>query len=172
MNTTGIHANLSVARRVVLIGKLFDAMTEGYQSTNALSKRLGVSRPTIDRYRPVVDDLITKTKLDRTQIRNLELQRAYKIIEMLMDDLNKSVEHKDRIGYYNQIAKHSSRIALITGLNVETQVTIDQKQLVIIRADTNKKPVIKMNDTDNSILQTEDILGNKSTSSSNHQIRE
>jgi hypothetical protein len=154
------------AKRMILIGKMYDLLTSGYMTTYALSRELGVSRKAIDLYRPLVDDLISKSKLDRTVIRNLELQRAYRVIEKLMEDLNEIEEaYKPLVGgdalnaasyidrkikaktlIYNQIAKHSSRTALITGLNIETQVNVDQHQLVIIRADNNKKPVIEVND--------------------------
>lgn len=148
---------LTNAKRTVLIAKMFDALTQGYMSSYALSKQLKVSIPTIDSYRPLVDELIGKQKIERNVIRNLELQRAYKIIEMLMVDLQdidntyKEVERttrsidskiKTKTNIYNQIAKHSSRIALITGLNIETQVNVDQHQLVIIRANNNKKPTV------------------------------
>jgi hypothetical protein len=50
--------------------------------------------------------------------------------------------------------KASSHLALITGLNVETHVNVDQQQLVIIRSDSKQsrnetqdleKPVIEGN---------------------------
>lgn len=133
---------LSNAQRLVAISKLAECLTESYYSTNELSKKTGLSRRTVDRYRPLVDDLIANQKIDRNVIRNLQVKRTYTIIEMLMKDLNKTKEDKLRQGYYNQIAKFSSHLALITGLNVETHVNVDQSQLVIIRADNSKKPII------------------------------
>lgn len=135
----GSSKALKVAERNVLISKLIDHLCEGYISTNALAKKLRVSRGTIERYRPLADDIIAKTKLDRNVIRNLQVRRTYELIEMLMDDLKASSGAKDRSAYYNQIYKFSSHLALITGLNVETTVHIDPQKLVIIRANPNKK---------------------------------
>lgn len=147
------------AKRTVLIAKMFDILSQGYVSTFALARDLKVNKKTIELYRPLVDELIGKKKLDRNVIRNLELQRAYRVIEMLMEDLKeinetykeleltpKNTDSKIRAktSIYNQIAKHSSRIALITGLNVETHVNVDHQQLVIIRADNAKRPSIEV----------------------------
>ena len=126
------------AERNVLMSKMLDLMTEGYVSTYMLSKKCHVSRDTIDRYRPLVDELIAKTKINRNAIRSLQIRRTYNIIEMLMEDLKTAVGAKDRSAYYNQIFKFSSHLALITGLNVETQVNIDPTKLVIIRSNTKK----------------------------------
>lgn len=161
---------MTTVKRTVLIGKMFDSLTNGYMSTYALSKQLNVNRKTIDAYRPLVDKLIAEKRLDRNVIRNLELQRAYKIVEMLMKDLDRTKDDKLRIGYYNQIAKHSSRIALITGLNVETHINVDQQQLVIIRADNSKKPTISLDsqpDLSETTINPKDndikIIDNKKT---------
>lgn len=127
---------LTAAETNVLIAKMIDYMTEGLMSTNALSKKLGVSRRTVDRYRPLADDVIGRQKINRNAIRNLQIRRTYELIEMLMQDLKAAVSAKDRSAYYSQIFKFSSHLALITGLNVETQVTVDPTKLVIIRAKT------------------------------------
>lgn len=127
------------AERIVLIGKLVDTLSEGYITTNALAKKLGVSRTTIDVYRPLADKLIAENKWDRNVIRNLQIKRTYKLIEALMEDLKTAVGAKDRSLYYNQIYKFSSHLALITGLNVETTVHIDPHKLVIIRANHQEK---------------------------------
>lgn len=115
-------------------------------STNALSKKLGVARLTIDSYRPLVDSIIAKTKVDRNIIRNLEVTRCYRIIEMLMVDLDKATTPKDRALFYNQISKHSARLAQITGLNIETHVNVDPTKLVIIRSSDKKKQIIEQTD--------------------------
>lgn len=125
---------LQNAERLVLIGKIIDELTSGYMSTWALAKKLKVSKQTIDAYRPLADKLIAEQKIDRNVIRNLEIQRTYKLVEMLMEDLKAAKTPKDRSLFYNQIYKFSSHLALITGLNVETQVHIDPTKLVIIRA--------------------------------------
>lgn len=153
---------LDNAKRMVVIAKLFDELSAGYYSTNELAKRTGLTRKMIDTYRPLVDELIGKQKIDRNVIRHLEVKRVYSVIESLMQDLEEinqtfdktKVKEAKRIPdfldrkikaktmIYNQIAKHSSRLALITGLNIETQVNVDQHQLVIIRANNKQKPVI------------------------------
>lgn len=129
---------LKNAERQVLISKMIDMLCEGYSSTYALSKKLRVSRDTIESYRPLADDIIGKMKLDRNVVRNLQVRRTYEIIEMLMDDLKGSHTVKDRASIYGSIYKFSSHLALITGLNVETHVNLDPTKLVIIRSKTKK----------------------------------
>lgn len=156
----GSKKQLQVAERNVLISKMIDLMTQGYMSTNALSKQCRVSKETIDRYRPLCDELIAKTRIDRNAIRALQIKRTYEIIESLMDELkelNKPVNVakegekpryvkvssvKERTAIYGQIFKFSSHLALITGLNVETQVHVDPTKLVIIRSNKREKPQI------------------------------
>lgn len=144
------------AERAVLISKMVDKLSEGYMSTNELSKQLGVSRVTIDSYRGLVDDLIGKTKVDRNVILRLQIQRTYKLIEMLMQDLKEQRDKKDMAGnsfvdikntalLYNQIYKFSSHLAQITGLNIETHVNVDPTKLVIIRSNQKKSDVIEAN---------------------------
>lgn len=137
------------AERMVLISKLVEALCEGYQSTYTLSKKLNVDRQTIERYRPLADDVISKTKLDRNVIRNLQVKRTYRIIEMIMDDLKKCKTMKEKSLMYNQLAKFSQHLALICGLNVETQVNVDASKLVIIRANNSG------NDHKTSVIETE-----------------
>ena len=121
---------------------MLDLMAEGYYSTNALSKKLRVSRSTIDTYRPLVDQLIAKTKVDRNAIRALQIRRTYELIELMMEDLKQAETIKERSLIYGNIHKMSSHLALITGLNVETQVHVDPTKLVIIRSNTRNKPQI------------------------------
>lgn len=150
MDTTQVIAKkpqgkkLVNAERTVLIAKMVELLGQGYMSTYALAKQLNVSRITIDSYRPLVDNIIANTKIDRNVIRNLQLKRTYQIIEQLMDELkakdskgNSTLTIKEKTALYNSIYKFSSHLALITGLNVETHVNIDPTKLVIIRA--NKK---------------------------------
>lgn len=126
------------AERNVLISKLVDYLCEGYMSTNSLARKMGVSRVTIEKYRPLADELIGKMKLDRNVIRNLQIRRTYELIEQLMSDLKAitpSIDTvKPRAQIYANIFKFSSHLALITGLNVETTVNIDPQKLVIIRS--------------------------------------
>jgi hypothetical protein len=131
---------LTIAESNVLVAKMIDYLCEGFMSTNALSKKLRVSRGTVDRYRPLADDIIARQKIDRNVIRNLQVRRTYELIELLMTDLKASKDAKDRALYFNQIYKFSSHLALITGLNVETHVIADPSKLVIIRANNGDKP--------------------------------
>ena len=124
---------MTIAARNVLIAKVLDYMSEGVMSTRELAKRTGVSRPTIDRIRPLVDEIIGRDKIDRNIIRNLQIRRTYELIEMLMNDLKLCQSIKERSIIYGNIFKFSSHLALITGLNIETQVNLDAKQLVVIR---------------------------------------
>lgn len=133
---------LDNAKRMVVISKIMDHLSKGYYSTNELARMTGLTNKMINTYRPIVDDLIGKQALDRNVIRSLQLKRTYNIIEMLMNDLKTCESIKDKTLIYNQIAKFSSHLALITGLNVETHVNVDHQQLVIIRADNNKPPKV------------------------------
>lgn len=129
---------LENTQRLVLIGKLVDELSNGYMSTYALAKKLKISRPTIDAYRPLADKLIAENKIDRNVIRNLQIKRTYLLIERLMEDLNKTKDVKGRSLIYGSIYKFSSHLALITGLNVETHVNVDPTKLVIIRSNKKK----------------------------------
>jgi hypothetical protein len=146
MNSTSLEARkgskkpLQVAERNVLISKMIDKLTAGYISTNALAKECRVSRETIERYRPLCDELIGKMNLDRNVVRNLQVKRTYDIIEQLMEDLKSSSSTADRAKIYASIYRFSSHLALITGLNVETHVNIDPTKLVIIRSNKKKAP--------------------------------
>lgn len=157
---------LNNAKRLVVISKLADYLTQGYYTTNELATKTGLTRKMIDTYRPMVDEVIGKQKLDRNVIRALQLKRTYQIIEKLIKDLEEIDQaYKPAVGgddlnaqshigskikaktlIYNQIAKFSSHLALITGLNVETHVNVDHQQLVIIRADNSKRPIMEINE--------------------------
>lgn len=144
-------SRLRLVERNILIAKMVDLLCEGYMSTYGLSKKLRVSRQTIESYRPLVDGIIAKTKLDRNVIRNLQLQRTYKLIEQLMEDLKGTKDAKERSMIYGNIYKFSSHLALITGLNVETHVTVDPTKLVIIRAN-QRKQADRTTETDTLLL--------------------
>ncbi len=126
------------AERQVLIAKLVDELSNGYINSGKLAKRVGVTRDTVEAYRPLVDEIISKTRLDKNIIRNLQLKRTYNLIERLMEDLDKTNTIKEKTLIYNQIYKFSSHLALITGLNIETHVNIDPTKLVIIRSNQRK----------------------------------
>lgn len=137
---------LTIAERNVHIAKLMETMVEGYHSTAELARKTGLSRRTVDAYRPLVDQLIATSKIDRNAVRALQIKRTYTIIEMLMGDLNSVSGYKERATYYSQIYKFSSHLALITGLNVETQVHVDAKKLVVIRSNNHKDIVNERDD--------------------------
>jgi len=137
------------AERTVLISKMVDALCEGYQSTNGLARLLKIDRRTVDIYRPLADELIGKIKIDRNVIRNLQLKRTYQLVEMLMNDLKSCETIKEKSLIYNQIIKASQHLALICGLNVETQVNVDASKLVIIRANNSGK------DHSTNVIETE-----------------
>lgn len=130
---------LTVVERNITISKMIDLLCEGYMSTNALSKKLRIARGTVEAYRPLADEVIAKLKLDRNVIRNLQVRRTYELIEQLMSDLKECKDTKERSMIYGSIYKFSSHLALITGLNVETHVTVDPTKLVIIRANQKKQ---------------------------------
>lgn len=160
MNTTAVMPRKKAgeqmiqAERNVLISKMIDCLCEGYISTYALSKKLNVSRDAIERYRPLADDIIAKTKIDRNVIRNLQIRRTYQIVEQLMSDLKGATTVKERSMIYSSIYKFSSHLALITGLNVETHVNVDPTKLVIIRANQSKnKDRAKEIDTIPSVIE-------------------
>lgn len=155
----GSDKQLTVAARNVLIAKLVDKLSEGYLSTNQLAKQCNVTRATVDRYRPLADELIGKFKVDRNVIRNLQLKRTYLIIEQLMEDLKATKGVKERSLIYGSIYKFSSHLALITGLNVETHVNIDPTKLVIIRANQKHKED-RLNVTDQALDQVNKVIDN------------
>lgn len=123
------------AERTVLITKLVDALCDGYQSNNALSNLLKVDVSTIQTYRPLADELIGKMKLDRNVIRNLQVQRLFRLVEGLMDDLKTETDKKYKLIIHDKIAKYCSLLASVTGINQEFTPT-DEKgtRLVIVRA--------------------------------------
>ena len=139
---------LTNAQRSVITAKLVDYLSQGYYNTYQLSKMTHLSYKVVQTYRGLADKLITDRVLNRSNIRNLQITRTYNIIEKLMLDLKSCKSIKDKALIYNQIAKFSQHLALITGLNVETHVNVDHNQLVIVRADNNKKPEF-LNETHN-----------------------
>lgn len=124
------------AEREILIKSLVDEMSKGYMSTRHLSRELGVSQATIEKYRPLADDMIRRIKIDRNVIRSSQIQRVYSLVEGLMEDLRAAESIKDKSLVHNSIAKYFNHLSLITGLNVETTIHQDAKPLVIIRNPT------------------------------------
>jgi hypothetical protein len=134
--------------RIDFVGDMIEHMMQGLYSDNKLAKMLDVDRRTVVKYKPQALKLISITKLDQNNIRQLQIQRAYYRIEQLIQDLNSQYEYidaegkphkaklsiKDKMAVHNQITKLEQHLALIAGLNVETKVHVDSKQLVITRA--------------------------------------
>lgn len=167
---------LTDAKKLTVISKLAEYLSEGYYSTYYLSKMTGLSQKMINKYRPVADELIGKQKIDRNSIRNVEIRRTYKLIEDITKDLEKTEELfsiRDNDAYsdlnkkrdvmnrkvdiksklYGQLIKQAQHLAQVAGINVETHVNVDHQQLVIIRADgAKKKQVIELNE-DNSTIE-------------------
>lgn len=121
------------AEREVLIKALVDELSKGYYSSRHLSRTLGVSPSTIEKYRPLADDMIRRIKVDRNAVRSLQIGRVYSLVEGLMSDLQEAESIKEKQLVHNSIAKYFNHLALITGLNIETTVNVDAKPLVIIR---------------------------------------
>jgi hypothetical protein len=121
----------------------------------------------VENYKPLANELIGKMKIDRNAIRALQIRRTYEIIEGLMEELRESRRIggkgngedggggiKDRALLYNQIYKFSSHLALITGLNIETQVQIDPQKLVIIRSKKDKNTVDTQSESTKVLLNS------------------
>lgn len=143
------------AERMVVIAKLVEALSNGYMSTYALSKQLKLSKDVIATYRPLADKLISENSFDRNVVRNLQVKRVYQLIEYLIQDLKGAKGIKEKVMIHGAIYKHSSHLALITGLNVETHVNIDPTKLVIIRSNQrrNKDRTIEVDSTVDNAVQ-------------------
>lgn len=130
------------AERTVLISKLVDALCQGYQSTNSLAVLLKVDRSTIEAYRPLADELIGKMKLDRNVIRNLEVQKIYRLTEKLIKSLETETDKKYIMLTHDKIAKYTSLLASITGIGQEFS-NVDNKgsKLIIVRGKDVSTPV-------------------------------
>ena len=124
---------LLTAEKMSLTLKLVALLEQGFHSDNSLSKRLGVNTSTIRRYRPYADDIIRKTRLDRNVLRNLQVKRVYSLLDGLANDLERAESTREKHLIHSSIVKYCQHLALITGLNVETQLNIDPSKLVIIR---------------------------------------
>jgi hypothetical protein len=126
---------LTTDQRHNLINDLMDILLEGYQSDHQLSERLGYSRNTIAKYKKFAIKLLSKNVMARPQIRALQLSRAYQDIENLTKELQQpNLTISDKMSIYAQKNNVNKHIALIAGLNIETKVSVDHKQLVITRA--------------------------------------
>lgn len=132
---------LTNAKRLVAISKLIDCLSQSYYNTNELAKKTGLSRGVVETYRPIADEVISKSILDRNNIRNLQVRRYYTMIENLIKELKNCKTIKEKMSVYNTIAKFSGLLQLATGLNVETHVNVDYQQLVIVRSNGKKSSI-------------------------------
>lgn len=125
---------LLTAEKMALTQRLVELLEQGFHSDNSLAQKLGVNTSTIRRYKPYASDIIKSIKLDRTVIRNLQIQRVYKLVDSLMHDLEHAETVREKYLIHASIVRYCQHLALITGLNVETQINVDPKKLVIIRS--------------------------------------
>lgn len=139
MNTTTLPVKRKQGQRLLtdekmkLVQALIGLLEQGFHSDNSLAQKLAVNTSTVRRYRPYADDIIRTTKIDRNVIRNLQIQRVYKLVDGLMNDLEAAETNREKHMIHSSIVKYFQHLALVTGLNIETQVHIDPKKLVIIR---------------------------------------
>lgn len=134
---------LTKIERQQLLLELIDALQSGYMSKLSLARKLNVSRQTIDSLLPEAEAVFATVTKDRNIIRNLQVQRTYAMIDRLstkLDDEEHKPSLKEELAIHDKIIKYGQHLALITGLNVETHINVDHKQLVIIRPaqDANK----------------------------------
>jgi hypothetical protein len=122
--------------KMALTDQIYEEMEQGYHSINALSERLRVNRTTIRRYKPFAQKRFEAVKVNRAAIRTLEISRANRHREWLMNELTGCTSIKEKMSVSNQITKVSQLIALLSGISIEAKVTQynDPKQLVIVRA--------------------------------------
>ena len=139
---------MTTVERFDFVARMVEYMMQGLHSDQGLAKLMNSSAVTVAKYRPQALKMISITKLDQNNIRQLQIQRAYYRIERLTLDLDSKQEFidadgvkrssnlsiKDKMAVHNQITKLEQHLALIAGLNVETKVHVDAKQLVIVRA--------------------------------------
>lgn len=154
---------LTKAERDDLIIELVKALQNGHTSTYELAKLLKVSGSTVDRLRPMADKVLLTTLPDRNTVRALEIQRTYRSMERLAMKLS---NEKLALDSYLRIDKSmqgwSKHLALITGLNIETKVNVNQKQLVITRAhpEAVKKALNGDNDVERIQIEAEQTIKN------------
>jgi len=137
MKSTAIRPRsqqMTSPERADLIASLVEHMLKGLYSDNKLAELCQVDRRTITRYKPAAIKIIGATKIDRANVRALQIQRVYTRLERLNAEFETEMTLKERMAVHGQITKLEQHLALITGLNVETKINVDHKQLVITRA--------------------------------------
>lgn len=153
---------LSKAERDDLIIELVKHLAARYDNTHQLAKRFNVDETTIDRLRPVVDKIIANSIPDRNIIRSLEISRTYEMMGKLADMFEKAKPENSKLNITHAMLGWSKHMALITGLNVETKVNVNQKQLVITRAhpDAVKKALNGHEDIERIQIESERVIKN------------
>lgn len=144
---------LNKAESIELITDLVELLLKGYISDNQLSKDLKVSRQTIVRYKDDAMKIISSASIDQPRIRALHLQGLYQDLEELTIMLETATSVKEKTSIYNQRNKVKQQIALISGLNVETKINLDHKQLVIIKShpEERKRVLEEQNRVNNNV---------------------
>jgi hypothetical protein len=119
--------------KMVLTQRLVELLEQGFHSDNSLAQKLGVNTTTVRRYKPHANEIIRSIKIDRSVIRNLQIQRVYKLVDGLTYDLENAETAREKHLIHSSIVKYCQHLALITGLNVESMLNVDPQKLVIIR---------------------------------------
>lgn len=126
---------LTADEKADLLADLVEHMLKGFYSDNKLAQLCNVDRDTIRRYKGSASKIIASTRIDRNNIRALQIQRVYTRLEALNTELeDKKLTVKEKMAIHGQITKLEQHLALITGLNVETKVNVNQRKLVIVKA--------------------------------------
>lgn len=154
--------NLTKAERDDLIVSIVTRLQKGYASNYRLARDLKVNDRTIQKLRPMADAIITEQIPDRGIIRSLEIAKTYEMVAYLADLLEKEKDHKRKMDISRSMLGWSKHMALITGLNVETKINVNQKQLVITRAhpDAVKKALNGDNDVQRIQAESEQVIKN------------
>jgi len=131
------HEKMTLTERIV------ETMEQGTLSLHGLATKLGVNTTTIKRYKPYADRIYNNVKLDRTYIRNLQINRTMRLIERLTADLESCKTTREKTLVYNQLSKYYQHVAVISGIVSDAHhANVNQKQLVIIRPALDKNKAV------------------------------
>lgn len=134
--------------KLELSANLAELLTLGYASTNALARQLNVDNKTVERYLPLARKVLQQLVPSREDYRAEHIARLRNVCQMILDDLARLGEDGkayERAALYRVLGQFMGQLALVTGLNVETQVNVDQKQLVIIRNPADQRIETRQN---------------------------
>jgi hypothetical protein len=125
--------------KLKLTQDLVEVLQEGFYTDSALARKLNINQSTVKRYRPAAEGIIRSVKLDRSAIRNLQLQRSFKLVEGLVHDLEQAESTKEKRLIHSSIIKYFQHIGAIAGITTDSRVEItENRQLVIIRPSPTK----------------------------------